>query len=213
MTTASWTTHIRRHAVGYLALFFALGGTASAVATITSDDVVDDSLVSADLKDNAGVTGPDIAIDAVGPRELRRTLFFESGGQHLSDDPGGNPREVVLVDPASFGLYRVVGSCNDAGSGGVTARVFVKPTANNPGSLTVDSDARGGVADTVDVPGSSAVASGIDLARLGPTTGAHFSSGAYAVWSTQSVLPIAGVVSVGTHVAGPDCSFAITATG
>jgi hypothetical protein len=45
------TGHLRRHAVAYAALFVALGGTAYAADTIGSQDVIDDSLTSADIQD------------------------------------------------------------------------------------------------------------------------------------------------------------------
>ena len=51
--------------VAYLALFVALGGTAYAAATIGSAEVVDDSLQSVDLKDNAAVGSRDVVNDSV----------------------------------------------------------------------------------------------------------------------------------------------------
>jgi hypothetical protein len=46
--------------VAYLALFFALGGTAYAAATIGSPEVKDNSLQSIDLKDGSAVKGVDV---------------------------------------------------------------------------------------------------------------------------------------------------------
>jgi len=51
--------------VAYLALFVALGGTAYAAATIGSAQVIDDSLRSVDLKDNAAVLSRDVVNDTV----------------------------------------------------------------------------------------------------------------------------------------------------
>ena len=46
--------------VAYLALFFALTGSAYAAATIGSADIKDNSLISADLKDGSAVKGVDV---------------------------------------------------------------------------------------------------------------------------------------------------------
>ena len=46
--------------IAYLALFAALAGSAFAAATIGSGDVINNSLKSADLKNNAGVKGADV---------------------------------------------------------------------------------------------------------------------------------------------------------
>jgi hypothetical protein len=48
-----------------LLAFVVLGGTAYAAATIGSADVIDNSLQSVDLKDNAGVTSADVVDDTV----------------------------------------------------------------------------------------------------------------------------------------------------
>lgn len=57
--------HARQHVVAYLALFLALGGgSAYAANTIGSADVIDESLLSVDLK-NGQVKGTDLANDAV----------------------------------------------------------------------------------------------------------------------------------------------------
>ncbi|MCW2797153.1 hypothetical protein [Nocardioides sp.] len=51
--------------VAYLALFFAMSGTAYAATTIGSDDVVDESLRSVDLKNGAAVRSEDVVNDSV----------------------------------------------------------------------------------------------------------------------------------------------------
>ena len=55
--------HIRSNVVAYIALFVALGGTAWAGATIGSQDVIDESLRSEDLMNNAAVRSPDVRND------------------------------------------------------------------------------------------------------------------------------------------------------
>jgi len=57
--------------VAYLALFVALGGSAYAAATIGSAQVVDDSLRSVDLRDNAAVKTRDVVNDGVAGGGLR----------------------------------------------------------------------------------------------------------------------------------------------
>ena len=55
--------------VAYLALFVALGGTAYAVNTIGSADVIDNSLVSEDIK-NETIRGGDIAPSTIGSSDV-----------------------------------------------------------------------------------------------------------------------------------------------
>src|SRR5919108_2173328 len=55
--------HVRSNVIGYIALFVALGGTAWAANSVGSSDVIDTSLQSIDLKDDAGVKSADVAND------------------------------------------------------------------------------------------------------------------------------------------------------
>jgi hypothetical protein len=58
--------HLRRQWMGALALFLVLsGGVAYAVDTVGSADVIDNSLLSADLKNNQAVRGIDVRDDAL----------------------------------------------------------------------------------------------------------------------------------------------------
>jgi hypothetical protein len=57
--------------VAYLALFVALGGSAYAAATIGSAQVIDNSLQSRDLRDNAAVRSQDVVNDNVTGGGLR----------------------------------------------------------------------------------------------------------------------------------------------
>jgi hypothetical protein len=57
--------HFVHQPVAYLALFVALGGTAYAAATIGTDDVINDSLLSEDIK-NASLTGGDLREGTIG---------------------------------------------------------------------------------------------------------------------------------------------------
>jgi hypothetical protein len=67
---------IRRHlsfanVVSVIALFVALGGVAYAANTIGSPDVIDNSLQSVDLKDNAAVKSVDVRDDTLAGGGLR----------------------------------------------------------------------------------------------------------------------------------------------
>ena len=62
--------HARANVVAYLALFIALGGTSAYAAnTIGSADIIDDSILTQDLK-NAQVKSQDLATDAVGSAKI-----------------------------------------------------------------------------------------------------------------------------------------------
>lgn len=63
--------HARRNVVAYIALFVAMGGTSYAAATVGSAQVVDNSLQSVDLKDNAAVRSQDVLNDNLSGGGLR----------------------------------------------------------------------------------------------------------------------------------------------
>jgi hypothetical protein len=71
-------THVRQNVIAYLALFVALGGTSYAAATIGSAQVVDNSLQSQDLKDNAAVRSRDVVDDNVTGGGLRGNDIVET---------------------------------------------------------------------------------------------------------------------------------------
>lgn len=48
---AKLRSHVRHNAVGYLALFVALGGTSYAAVAVTGRDIVDDTVTTTDVKD------------------------------------------------------------------------------------------------------------------------------------------------------------------
>lgn len=56
--------HVAGNLVAYLALFMATTGTAYAVGAVGSDDIADDSIRSADLKDGAAVRSEDVVNDS-----------------------------------------------------------------------------------------------------------------------------------------------------
>ena len=65
--------HFKANAIGYLALLVALSGTAWAAASIGSSQVIDNSLRSVDLKDDAAVKSADVVDDTQPNGGLRST--------------------------------------------------------------------------------------------------------------------------------------------
>jgi hypothetical protein len=82
-----------------VALVVALGGTAYAAATIGSKDVINDSLKSIDLKDEAGVTGEDVKDGSLAPEDIGGPL----GGDIVARATGDT--DLVATDiPANYPL-------------------------------------------------------------------------------------------------------------
>ena len=100
--------------VAYLGLFVALGGTAYAVNTIGSDDVIDDSLTSADIK-NLTVGTNDLAIGSVFGSRIKDNGIFTNHvspnsltGNDIDEQTFTAPlvRAFVRVDPSTCtGLF------------------------------------------------------------------------------------------------------------
>jgi hypothetical protein len=89
--------------VATLALFVALGGGAYGVSQITSGDIKNDTIKSADLRDRKAVKGSDVKRGTLGGKEiaeqsLEATRFLRVGGS----EPGGcNPQSAAFVECAS----------------------------------------------------------------------------------------------------------------
>ena len=80
---ARFRSHVHSNVVGYVALFVALGGTgAYAANTIGSEDVIDDSLQSQDIK-NLTIGTNDLAINSVFGSRIRDQAILSS---HVVDD-------------------------------------------------------------------------------------------------------------------------------
>lgn len=89
--------HLRANVVAYLALFVALGGTgAYAANTIGSSDVIDESLLSQDIK-NGQVRGGDLGGDAVSSAKIK------AGGVATTDlaDDAVTPAKLSAAPSAS----------------------------------------------------------------------------------------------------------------
>src|SRR4051812_10480479 len=82
--------------VSSIALFVALGGTAYAVNTIGSDDVIDESLQSQDIK-NGQVKNADIGADSV-------TTFKIKNGNVTNLDLGADAVTGAKVDESTLDL-------------------------------------------------------------------------------------------------------------
>lgn len=76
--------HLRRNAIGCLALFIALGGGAYAASTIGSSDIIDESIQSVDVK-NGQITSADIGADALKREDLAPNSV---GGSELGSNLG-----------------------------------------------------------------------------------------------------------------------------
>jgi hypothetical protein len=81
--------HLAGNLVAYLALVMATTGTAYAVATIGSAEVVNDSLKSVDLKDGAAVRSQDVVDDSVSGGGLT--------GMDIREDTLVLPKESVTL--------------------------------------------------------------------------------------------------------------------
>jgi len=150
---------IRRHlsysnVVATMALFVALGGGAYAVSQVTSGDIKNDTIRSADLRDRKAVKGTDVKRDALGGKEIAEQALDASRFAPVAgSEPGAcNPESSTFVNCAmtTIKLARpsrlfVVATGGQRSEGGVAdasceVRVGDTPTAidANPGEETTD---------------------------------------------------------------------------
>jgi hypothetical protein len=92
--------HFRSNVIGYLALFVALSGTAWTAANIGSKDVINNSLRSVDLKNDAGVRSVDVVDDTAPNGGLQASDLAADAvmAQELSADAVGFSE----IDAAAF---------------------------------------------------------------------------------------------------------------
>ena len=114
-------------AAAYLALFCALAGTAWAAATIGSGDVVNNSLRSADLRNNAAVKTADVANATLGGADVRNNSL--RGSDFGADSVGG-----ADTNEAGLSVGRIVHSLGGAVNLQVTTTLQNKVIPN--GSFT-----------------------------------------------------------------------------
>jgi hypothetical protein len=108
-------THVRHNLIGYLALFVSLStGTAWAVeATITSADIVDNEIRSADIRNGLGVRG----IDVIDEDLTAADLALKSVGASELDPAAFDPSEIgpsVPGEPIPSGLFGIRPDAIDA---------------------------------------------------------------------------------------------------
>jgi hypothetical protein len=113
------------HVVSTLALFVALGGTAYAAATIGSDDVIDDSLRSEDIK-NETLRGGDLTPGTIGSSRV-------ADGTLVSSDVQDDALTGTDIKNGTIGASDV--AANSRG-GGRIADNSLKGTDIDEGSLT-----------------------------------------------------------------------------
>ncbi|MFL5893471.1 MAG: hypothetical protein ACJ75I_12140 [Solirubrobacterales bacterium] len=104
--------HIRGNIVGYIAVFIALSGTAYAADTIGSSDVIDESLLSQDLK-NGEVRSSDIDNGGISTDDISNTNGVRSGDVRDDTLPDGGLAAVDL-SADSVGTSEVDGSLTGA---------------------------------------------------------------------------------------------------
>jgi len=83
--------HIRGNVVGYVALFFAISGTALAANTISSTDIINGEVKTPDL-DSAAVTGTKIASNSVNSPKIL------DGGVKSADIDTGQVKTAEILD-------------------------------------------------------------------------------------------------------------------
>jgi hypothetical protein len=108
LTHTLQSVEIRKHltyanVVATLALFVALGGGAYAVSNITSGDIKNDSIRSADLRDRKAVKGADVKRDALGGKEIaERSLDAARFVRIAGEEPGAcDPSSSAFIDCAA----------------------------------------------------------------------------------------------------------------
>jgi hypothetical protein len=94
---AKLRSHVRSHSVAYVALFFALGGTAVA-AGITGKQIRNNSVTGADVKESSLVGVGSGAVMARINSAYDQFLFGAPAG--LTAAPAGGPSPVQMVTPA-----------------------------------------------------------------------------------------------------------------
>jgi hypothetical protein len=88
--------------VATLALFVALGGGAYAVTQITSGEIKNETIRSADLRDRKAVKGSDVKRNALGGKEIaEQSLDASRFARVIGSEPGAcNPESSAFLDCA-----------------------------------------------------------------------------------------------------------------
>src|SRR3954451_13766624 len=97
-------SHVRHNVVGYLALFIALSGTAYAANTVGSSDIIDESILSQDIK-NGQVQNADVGANAIGTGKIADQSVYSAD---IRDDTlSGGGLAAIDLRPNSVGTSEV----------------------------------------------------------------------------------------------------------
>jgi hypothetical protein len=228
---ARFRAHFRQQFVGYLAVFIALGGTGYAASKIGSAGIADNSLLSADLKNGAGVKGEDVVDNSLTNVDLKNGAGVKGedvvdnslGGADIADNSLGGAdiadNSLGGADIAESNLSRVpsalVGGLGRSSDPAV--RENCDPESNtfvNCAFIGLDlpTPARVFVTGSINAVSESAssTATGAGTCLLGTTSGnVPFTSFTLSVgnhYDRASVSGITGVFPAGQHSFGIDCN-------
>jgi hypothetical protein len=157
--------------VATVALFVALGGGAYAASQITSGEIKNETIRSADLRDRKAVRGADVKRDALGGKEIAEQALDASRlARIVGSEPGAcNPESSAFLDCAQVTISlqrrsRVLaiatgGQRSDGGPADAICEVRIDGASTaidaNPGEETTDNtsaNATNGFARTLITP-------------------------------------------------------------
>lgn len=218
--------HLRHHWIAYLALFFAITGSAAALDgtnTVDSGDIIDNQVKSQDVRNDTltagGVQAVDLRAGSVGASEVLddsltasdlagiRTL--DGSGVVRTDDTNPDTSSPTTVLLKTVGAFQLTGRCNIDAGGNTLAQVRIQGSSQ-AGSFLVHSNGSNGETDSTGHEGLP----GLDTATLiavGPTDVQHFFAGDFAIATATTLFT--GEAVAGTNDLGNDCVFGVTAIG
>jgi hypothetical protein len=150
---------IRKHlsyanVVATAALFVALGGSAYAVSQITSGEIKNETIKSADLRDRKAVKGPDVKRNTLGGKEIAEQSLDGSRFAPVAGQEAGvcNPQSVTFVEcavatiklrrPSRLLAIGTGGEESEAGPASAVCEVRIDgtptPLSANPGEQATD---------------------------------------------------------------------------
>jgi hypothetical protein len=124
--------HMRSHAIAYVALFFALTGTAIALPghnSVFSDDIKDDQVKAADIRENA-VGSSELRTNAVGSPVVRDESLTGADINDAALPTSGAAQDSSVVTLAGGGSNVVTGQITTTG----TSRVLINASAELTGA-------------------------------------------------------------------------------
>lgn len=176
--------------VAYLALFFAFGGTAYAAATIGSAEVKNNSLLSVDLKDGAGVKGVDVVDNTLTGADINEVTLTGVAHRVLLDVTPTTADPAPLSTIGAAGPFAIKAAC-DGRSNRTQAVLYVRgPAGTGRGQFSslVNDDSAG-----VQIGGlSQDVSANTDTSFLFVTSNTQFVRATISMWfeSGQTVAEL-----------------------